>query len=237
MVRKIINFYVRQSLNDGSDSLRLQKNRLLKGSRNYCKKHRINYKKAKKNVFSEIRSAYKLRNNKTLVGLGEKLKRGDYIFILRVDRLSRDTRTHKLLNEWKRKGINVVSIGENINYKKDGNQFIKLLAKAQASSCRKSLKRRMILQKLRRNGSVIGTVARYGYKFCKIDGIQTQIVNEEEQGVIKKLNEYQSSGLKYEEIAEKLNKNKMLYRGKKWNDKNVYYVINKNKRKEYFFNN
>jgi DNA invertase Pin-like site-specific DNA recombinase len=192
-----------------------------KTCKKYCKKNNIKIKRTHK---FHNQSARLSKNKQTLINSTKTMSSGDVLIVARVDRFSRDYKSGlKFLEELKEKNINVYSIKENINYFDNKTEFKKLLKLAQKYSDDISQYILNANSFLRKRGFYFGRIP-FGYKSYFQNKIRKITRNYDEQKIISYINKNVDKGAPYKYISKKLNKKKLLFRGKFWTFQKVGYV-------------
>jgi DNA invertase Pin-like site-specific DNA recombinase len=154
-----------------------------------------------------------------LVDLGENLKEGDGLFVWKIDRLSRNiVRYLSWLEDLSDRGVIIYSHMENIYYKNNKTQFLQYLLNAQKEAEELGNRIKMSYKRKRERGDeAIGSLP-YGQKYKRIkigEIVRNVVINHSyEQKLINMICSSKSSD---QELAEKMNVEGKLKRGKKWN--------------------
>ena len=162
-------------------------------------------------------SAYK-NVPKQLRIIGEACISGDWIFIWRVDRLSRNIVKYlSWLEELNNRGVNIYSVSENISYRENKTEFIQTILDAQKES--ELISKRIkssIERRIERGDEYIGRLP-YGKKYYRNkNGVLKVVVDKYQQQIIKIIKKMKSEK-STREIANYLNNNNIFKYKKKWN--------------------
>lgn len=189
----------------------------------YCRKNGI--KKLKK-AHKETGSGWRFRNGTSLNDIARNLKRGNCLVISCVDRLTRDYKMGlRYAQSLKRKGVDIISVDENISFIKNEGEFRELLMDAQMSSDNKSRSQLAIARINRLRGYCMGH-APFGYEFYyNYRRVRKLRKCEQEQFIIEYIVEWLKDGLKYKSIVSILNYHNMLNRNKIWDVRSLGHVV------------
>ena len=170
-------------------------------------------------VYKISSSAYK-RIPQIMKQLGNVLRRGDALWVWRVDRLSRNIINFlHWLETLNKKGIDIVAYSEQLTYKNQRLDFIQKIVDAQKEAA--SLGERIKMsyrQKRQRGDEHVGGLA-YGSSYARIlnvDGTinhKKVVPNSEEQVIIERI----MASSNNQDIVDKLNKEGCKKQGKLWN--------------------
>jgi len=172
-------------------------------------------------VIHSCGSAYK-KVPADLLNIVDDCVKGDTISVYRVDRFGRNlVESLKLLEELNMKGVEVVSITENISYSTHKLPFIQYLINADTESFNISQRvKESIKYRVERGDEAIGSLP-FGKKYKKVDDKLQVVVNEEEQQIISFIKESKDGNQK---IADELNTQNKRKRKREWNKDMVRYA-------------
>ena len=149
------------------------------------------------------------------------VKKGDSILVWKVDRFGRNTtKSLPLLNELTSKGVTVHAHQENISYNGSRMQFSQAILDAEKESVNIGERVKLAFEQRRKRGDEKLGKLPYGKMYITVrnetgDIVRKKVcVNTIEMDVI---NYIKSSYNSCKEIAEKLNEDGRLKRGKEWN--------------------
>lgn len=149
---------------------------------------------------------------------------GDEIRVWRVDRFSRNLELaiHHL-QELKKKGVDVVSVSENVSFIKNEDKFVEKLKIANAESENLSARIKQSKKYLRDQGhSYVGGRVAYGKKIVIVNGKRIEVQNADEMFVIRKIIRMRNwAEYSIGRIAEILNFQQMYQRNKIWTSMSV----------------
>jgi DNA invertase Pin-like site-specific DNA recombinase len=230
--------YLRTSkprVNDGQVSIEVQKNDMMQ----YCKANNIAIRGI---TIDEGTSAKNMKNLEGLNIILETIETDDILMVWDVSRFSRNSlQALHLLEELTLRNIYTYFIRENLSYEgaMAKHHIRQALSEAQLKSENTSERVKAAIQYKKSLGNYIGQ-AKYGYTITNIDGIRTLVkcnVEQQNIGLVNKLcNQYQKtynlSRLRpshYDEIAYKLNKSGLRFRGKLFTRSNVSLCFKRSK--------
>lgn len=210
--------------NDNGQSLDIQEQLC----RTYCKDNNISIDK----VCREIGSARIYKNMPLLKKIINSISSNEILLIADMTRFMRNLNdATSALDKLLKKEVTVISVGDNLVYNILSNKDVKynvrhLLNQAEFESDLISERiRRSIAYRKKRGGS-FGRVP-FGSTTISDRGIKKHKPYDKEQKIIRIIENMIDSGTNTADIATHLNKKKLLYRTKKWNNKNVRYVYNR----------
>lgn len=157
----------------------------------------------------------------------------DYIIIANVDRFGRDTlnmlNIKKQLSSY---GTHIISVGQNI---KTGNdldemEFSRHALESELFSRDRSIRIKRVKSAKKAMGSFVGGLPMFGKRVVKRDGKRIVRGNQTEQRIIERIRKLRLQNRSFAEIAEFLNTQNLLRRGKEWHTtsvRNIYNTIDK----------
>ena len=166
-------------------------------------------------TLSVCSSAYSTISSR-LVDIGAASRRGDCILVQSIDRLTRNCEHFRpWASEVHGKGVIVYSVLDRLAYSPSDSTFMAkvMLAENHSRVTSEKVKRSVAYRKAR--GDAIGGVP-YGKKYATVDGRKVLVDHPEEQDVIKLIESERGAGCTQRDIAESLNRDGFLKRGKRW---------------------
>jgi DNA invertase Pin-like site-specific DNA recombinase len=194
----------------------------------YCKNLGYNVKE----IIKDKISSRNMTNFEAIKNLISVMDSGDTLIISEISRFSRNVmKGIELLEEMSKKGINIHSVKENINYSDSINKYLfrLFLNQAEYESDTISFRINTSIKHLKKIGAHIGGKTKFGYEMYFNDGIKKIRRNYSEHRIISRIKKDIAHGKKPKDIACELNDSKILYRGKLWAPSSVRYIYKNNK--------
>jgi DNA invertase Pin-like site-specific DNA recombinase len=162
--------------------------------------------------------------------LDARLKKGDHVYIARLDRMFRRASDCALIiDRWQRIGVHLHVcnlMGMGIDLSSAVGRFIALILAAVAELEREFIAERTrdSLARRRRTGGACGRYAGYGWKWRKLwdpekgRHVKTKVRNEEERAIMREIVKWRAEGHSFDEISQHLTYTlKVLtWEGKEW---------------------
>jgi DNA invertase Pin-like site-specific DNA recombinase len=173
------------------------------------------------------------RNPDKLKGLQETielLQEGETLMFLDMSRFARNTKAGiDILEKLNARGVHIYSVMDGMNYDTPSARHCvrSILSTAQLESDIKGAKVKTSLQNIKNRGGHIGK-APFGYKIKREGTLRKLIEHTGEQNILRIIgnciSQLKYDNTKYKTISERLNKNKLLYRGKPFTSSNISYL-------------
>jgi DNA invertase Pin-like site-specific DNA recombinase len=187
-----------------------------------------NYPNIPVTVYQEIVSAKDMTKQRQLKALEDSITNDDILLFYNVSRLSRNiTQGVALLDRLHAKKINIFSVAEGISYNDINQKHIMRMAlcSAQHEIEQLSARIRHAIKHKKRLGSCFGTPP-YGMRAEYQNDIRRFVPDQKEQdsiALIKRMSPQKNP----KDIASRLNKHKILKRGKIWTSHKVKTILKK----------
>ena len=163
-----------------------------------------------------------------MLQIGKVLKQGDSLRVWRVDRLSRNIVAFlSWLEDLNKRGVSIIAHIEKLEYSSNRLEFIQKIVDAQKEAELIGQRIKLSYKRKRERGDEHVGGLSYGCKYQKVlnnDGAirhKKVVPNKSEQDIIEKI---KKSSLSNSKLAEKMNKENLLKRGKHWSKSMIFRI-------------
>jgi len=217
-----------------SSRTQINKTNGIKDQYNICSDYlKKNFKSQSADYYEEIGSSYNNKNKLLLLNkIIRKLESNSVLIIRDISRLGRNSfQVFSLLQKIKKLNCYIISVNDNIsfNYSRlmDKTFYYKIID-AEKDSDLKNVVMTKHIAKIKQYGGFFGKPPFGTIKF-KINGIPKLFKNQTEIKIINLLKKMYNKDKNISKIIQKLNSNKILYRGNKnWSNYIVKNLLNRN---------
>lgn len=210
--------YVRCSTVEQQDSLKVQEDRIKK----YCELKELPAPEIY--IDSGVSGSKEFKGRPEAKKIWEKIKAGDYLIVVKLDRISRNMNDFtSLMTHFTKSKINFKCLDPDIDTASAFGQFMmNILGSISELERSMTIERvKATIQKRKDENLCVGTVP-FGWK----KGEDKKLVEvEAEQKVIKQIKEMHKEGLNCAKIANKMNELSVL--GKKWYAMSIKRILSK----------